>query len=63
VPPPMNAVLMAGCVSCEVALCLLIIWLSLDLHSPATWMHKSGNSHSGHASLGASFYMYANLPL
>ena len=62
VPPPFNAVLMVALVSWWVALCLLmnLLWV---LHSPAAmWMHEFGNPQSGHASVGASVYTYANLP-
>ncbi len=63
VPPPLNAVLMAACVSWHAALCLLMNLFLRDLHSPTMCVHESGSPHNGHASVGASLYLCASLPL
>jgi hypothetical protein len=33
------------------------------VHSPAIYVQESGKPHSGHASVGASLYLCANLPM
>ena len=63
VPPPLKAVLMAAWVSWHAALCLLMIWLVWYEHCLAMCVQESGNPHSGHASVGASPYLCASLPL
>jgi hypothetical protein len=63
VPTPLDAVLMAGWVSWQGAFCLRMHWLLRVLHSPAICVQESGSPHSGHASMGANLYLYANLPL
>ena len=63
VPPPLNAVLMAACVSWHAASCLVINLLLWGSHSTAMWVHESGNLHSGHASVAASLYRYVVVEL
>jgi hypothetical protein len=65
VPPPYFGRGSNGCagelVSCVVSVDELIVVgfaFTCDV-----CVQESGNPHSGHASLGANFYIYTNLPL
>ena len=63
VPPHLIAVLMDAWVSWLASLCLLMNWFLWILHSLAMWGQEFGKPYSGHASVGACLYMYANFPL